>query len=207
MSNVPVSASQKLTLKQEKFCQKCVELGVLSHAYRQVYDCSESSDIVIRKESSLLFKLPHIKERVNQLNAMMLERMAVTVERVVAEYAKIAFFDIRKIYDAKGNLLPISELDDFTAGAITQVGVEELYEGYGRDRQNTGQLKTIMMANKKSALDSLAKYLGMFTDKTEISGPNGGPIEISDAKATLLRGLVQDATSGGTVIEGEKSNG
>jgi phage terminase small subunit len=37
-------------------------------------------------------------------------------------------------------------------------------------------LHKIKLSDKKGALDSLARHLGMFTDKTEISGPNGGPI-------------------------------
>jgi hypothetical protein len=35
----------------------------------------------------------------------------------------------------------------------------------------------------------------------EITGKDGGPVEISDAKATLLRGLVPDASGGGANTE------
>ena len=44
------------------------------------------------------------------------------VDRVLTEYAKLAFLDIRKAFDEDGNLKPIHELDDDTAAAIWNGG-------------------------------------------------------------------------------------
>lgn len=56
--------------------------------------------------------------------------------------------------------------------------VVEIYEGTGRDRRFVGNIKKFKLADKKGALDSMAKYLGMFIDKHELSGPGGGALNI-----------------------------
>jgi len=44
----------------------------------------------------------------------------------------------------------------------------------------------------------LGEHNGTFKQRLELTGKDGKPIEISDAKAALLRGLVPDAPGGGT---------
>jgi len=46
-----------------------------------------------------------------------------------------------------------------------------------------------------SASMGKAKLHGLITEKSELTGANGGAIEILDAKATLLRGIVPNASS------------
>jgi phage terminase small subunit len=66
-------------------------------------------------------------------------------------------------------------MDDDTAAAIAGLEVEKVISKIaGPDVQS--HTHKIKLADKKGALDSLAKFLGMFVEKTEISGPNGGPI-------------------------------
>jgi hypothetical protein len=51
--------------------------------------------------------------------------------------------------------------------------------------------------DKVAALEKLGRHLGMFKEKVEITGKDGGPVELSDAKATLLRGLVPNPPRSG----------
>jgi phage terminase small subunit len=53
------------------------------------------------------------------------------------------------------------------------------------------EVKTL---DRAKALENVARHLGMFVDKTEITGKDGGPVELSDAKAALLRGVVPNLT-------------
>lgn len=185
-----------LTLKQERFAQKFVELGNASEAYRQVYDASAMKPETINRSAKALIDDHKIATRIKELQALALKRHQVTIDRVVAEYAKLAFLDIRKAFGDDGDLKPIQEIDDDTAAAIAGIESEEVFEGAGRDRERVGTLKKIKLADKKGALDSLAKYLAMFVDRTEITGKDGGPVELTDAKAALLRGVVPDAPEG-----------
>jgi phage terminase small subunit len=187
-----------LTIKQERFAQKYVELGNASEAYRQAYDADKMSPEAINVEASRLVAHPSVSLRIKSLEYLRLKRHEVTVDRVVSEYGKIAFLDIRKAFTEDGDLKAIVALDDDTAAAVAGVEFEEVFEQDGRKRVHVGRIHKIKLSDKKGALDSLAKFLGMFTDKLELTGKDGKPIEISDAKAALLRGLVPDATGGGT---------
>jgi phage terminase small subunit len=100
------------------------------------------------------------------------------IQRVLEEYDKLAFFDIRKAFDAEGRLLPIHEIDDTTAAAIAGVEVEELFAGRGESRECIGKLHKIRLLDRKGALDSLAKHLGMFPQKVEHTTPDGQPLPI-----------------------------
>lgn len=188
--------ADNLTLKQERFAQKYVELGNASEAYRQSYDAAAMKPETINRNAKAMVENSKIATRIEELRGLALKRHQVTVDRVIAEYAKIAFLDIRKAFGDDGDLKPIHEIDDDTAAAIAGVESEAVFEGSGRDRERVGTLKKIKLADKKGALDSIAKHLGMFTDKTEITGKDGGPVDLTDARAALLRGIVPEAPGG-----------
>lgn len=159
--------STELTIKQEKFCQKYIELeGNASEAYRQSYDCKNSGEATINNEAYLLLQNPDIALRIKELEGLHLARHKTTIDRVVAEYAKLAFLDARKAFYPDGSLKPLNELDDETAAAIAGLEIEEKIIG----EETFARIKKIKLADKKGSLDSLAKYLSMFVDKVEHSG-------------------------------------
>src|ERR1700678_197187 len=98
-----------LTIKQERFAQRYVEHGNASEAYRQSYDCSESAPETISNEGYKLTQNPEVAARIAELQELRLRRHKVTADRVIAEMAKLAFGDIRKAYNADGNLKAITE--------------------------------------------------------------------------------------------------
>jgi len=112
-----------------------------------------------------------------------------------------AFVDPRKLYRADGRPVPVPELDDDTAAAVAGVEVIEEYEGKGESREFVGYTRKIKLADKKGALDSIARHLGMFVDRTELSGPKGGPIhavaDVSDAVKRAVEEIHRAAASGG----------
>ncbi len=143
-----------LTAKQEIAAQAFALEGMTqSDAYRKAYNTENSTDKSVHELSSKLFADIKVASRVEELRALTLKRLQVTVDRVIAEYSKLAFFDIRKAFFPDGSMKPLTELDDDTAAAIAS---------------------------------------------TELTGKDGGPVELSDAKAALLRGLVSNASDTGT---------
>lgn len=184
-----------LTPKQEKFCQVYIETGNASEAYRRSYDAKNMKPESINRKAKELLDNGKISARIKELQEKHLQRHNVSVDRVLREYSRIAFLDIRKAFNEDGNLKPIQEMDDDTVAAISGLDVEELFEGKGAERKYIGNLHKIKLADKKGALDSIARHLGMFVDKAEITGKDGGAIEITNAKAALLRGIVSDTTS------------
>lgn len=170
-----------LTIKQETFCQKYIENGGnASEAYRAAYDAENMANKTIWEAASRLLADSKVSARVNELKEIHLRKHKVNVARVLEEYSRLAFLDIRKAFDEEGRLKPIQELDDDTAAAIAGLEVETLFEGKGGDREVVGRLSKIKLSDKKGALDSLAKHLGMFIDRHEHSGKDGGAIITED---------------------------
>lgn len=171
----------KLTVKQEKFCQGLMLGKTQRQAYKEAYNCENMSDNAIDREACLLAKNPKIVQRLEELNNMALNRTMLTIDRVVEEYSKLAFFDPREFFRDDGTLKDISELEDDAAAAIAGMDVAELFEGFGEDREKVGVLKKVKLADKTKALDSLAKFLGMFVERKalEIAGKDGQKFEVN----------------------------
>jgi len=170
-------ARQGLTVKQEKFAQNLFTGMTQREAYKAAYDAENMTDKSIDEKACELAANVKVTERIEQLTEELRLRNMVTVERVVAEYAKLGFFDPRNLFNADGSPKKITELDDDTAAALAGLDIQEIYEGFGEEKKFVGYTKKYKLTDKKSALDSMAKYLGMFTEKIEHTGKDGGPIE------------------------------
>ena len=106
---------------------------------------------------------PEVRRRVDQLVDNAFAQENVTAARVFRELARIAFADIRGLSDEHGNLLPMHELDDDTAAAISQVKVEVQGRGRGEDREMV-VVKTYKAADKLAALTIFAKHYKIIGD-------------------------------------------
>jgi phage terminase small subunit len=106
-----------------------------------------------------------------------LAKLELTAERVLLEVARLAYFDPRRLLKPDGSPKDIGDLDDDTAACIGGLDVLEQYEGSGKDRVFTGYLKKYKIFDKNSALTNALKVLRLTTDKMEVTGPNGGPLE------------------------------
>ena len=93
------------------------------------------------------------------------KRTEITQDRVLREFAKLAFFDPRKLFDADGKPLPIHQLDDDTAAVVAGLDVASV----GNSDMGIGEVLKIKLADKKGALDSVARHLGMFNDKLSVT--------------------------------------
>ena len=176
-----VTGVAKLTPKQQRFVEEyLVDLNATQAAIRAGY--SERTAEVIGHEN---LRKPKIQGFIDKALAERTERTQITADKVLREYARLGFFDPRKLFNDDGSPKGIQELDDDTAAVLAGLEVMEIYEGRGEDRQFVGHLKKYKLADKKGALDSIAKHLGMFIDRHEISGPGGGPVQIE----TLLESL------------------
>ena len=103
-----------------------------------------------------LLRKPNIQAIISAKQKELAHKAGITRERIIAEAGRLAFSDIRNIFDKDGNLKAIHELDDATAAAIS--GVELVVSGNGDDVTMT---KKIKLWDKNSALDKLLKHLGI----------------------------------------------
>lgn len=121
--------------------------------------------------ASLLISNANVKAAIDKQMSKMLSKIEVTAERVLAERARLAFFDVRKLLDATGKPKPIHELDDDTAAAIAGVDVANI----GNSQVGEGEVLKIRMADKNASLTALEKHLGLYKE----GGDSGAPLQIN----------------------------
>jgi phage terminase small subunit len=78
-------ASEDLTPKQLKFCEKYIELGNASEAYRQSYDAENMLDKTVWEEASRTLADHKVAARIMELQEIHRLRHEVTVSSITAE--------------------------------------------------------------------------------------------------------------------------
>lgn len=112
---------------------------------------------------------PYTQKLLAEDNERMTKECDVTQAMVLNELRKLAFFDIRKLYDDAGNPKSIGDLDDDTAAAITGLDAVNI----GNSESGIGSVLKYKLADKKGALELFGKHLKLWTDKSEVT-VNGG---------------------------------
>lgn len=179
--------------KQARFCQEyVVDLNGKKAAIRAGY--AEGSAHVT---ASRLLADPKVQARIAELQQALAAKTGITVERVLREYEKLAFsnmHDYITVQDDGLAYLDLSKLTRDQAAAIAHFTVEEedvrLYEPDDEDEEGAStrirapRTVKIKLADKKGALDSIAKHLGMFLDKEQ--SPDRGATRFAGSLADLL---------------------
>ena len=173
-----------LTPKQARFvAEYLIDPNKKTATLRAGYGTAEHN---ARVHGQLIADSPAVAAAIKEGQAQLAARLNITAERVLREYAKIAFFDIRKLLDDTGGPLPLTSLDDDTAGALTALDVNVSHDNEGR---KIGEVMKYKMADKKAALDSLAKHLNLTPDKVDMNVDmtvNKSPNDVARRVAFLL---------------------
>ena len=112
-------------------------------------------------------------EKVNKL----VSKYDTSATWVLEQLARVASYDPRKLFDADGRCKPVTELDDDTAMAIS--GMKTVSRVAGDDKDGMVVFTDFKLADRIRALELIGKHRAMFTDKSEVSGPDGGAIPVS----------------------------
>ena len=116
---------------------------------------------------------PDIQAAIGKARKVQTKRTLITADRVLQELALPAFLDPAGFFDANGNLLEIHEMQEETRHVIAAIDVDQKTTEDG----NTCTTKKIKISDKLKALELLGRHFKLFTDKTELSGTDGKPIE------------------------------
>ncbi len=162
-----------LTAKEERLCREfiCDFAENQVRSYLHVYENMSYASAAV--EASKTFKKPKIKQRIAELRAERNKRLEISADRVLAEIAKLSFYDPRGFFDPDGRLKPIDELDPDHAAIIG--GIETMHKNIGDEKDGQIVLTKIKLPDKGANLERLGKHLKLFTDQHEIVG---GPVEI-----------------------------
>jgi len=191
-----------LTPKQEAFVREyLIDLNATQAAIRAAYSAKTA-----KEQGARLLTNVHVSAAVGVAIKNRSDRTEISADRVLKELAKIGFADIRKavkwrteevIEDVEEHLEPqphggalkrsnvlasnivelvsSEDIDDDTAAAISEIS-----------QTTTGGLR-IKMHDKKAALVDLGRHLGLFADKVQITGQDGGAIEHSHVHEIIHR--------------------
>lgn len=137
------------------------------------------SESAARETASRLLKTPEVAEAVRKARASLSERTEITQDWVLQRWAAIADVDKRAFFDDAGRLRPVSEWTREMALAVDGLDVTET-EG-----EIAVKVSKLKLSSSKAALDSIARHLGMFKDKVEVSVDETLAERIARAKARL----------------------
>lgn len=167
-----------LNAKQRRFVDEyLVDLNATQAAIRAGYSAKTAGQIGER-----LLKKVEVQQALTERMKAREKRTEITQDKVLAELAKIGFSDIRKavkwgdgiaVKDSESGAVEIvngvaligsEQIDEATAASISEVS-------------QTAQGLKIKMHDKRAALVDIGRHLGMFKDKVEVTGKDGGPIQ------------------------------
>lgn len=145
-----------LTLKEshQRFADKYFETlnGTQSAIYAGYAEASA------RIEASRLLDREDVQAYLQELRLAASEATGITHKRVLEEIGRLAFSDIRNYYNGDNQLIPITDLDDASAAALSSVKIDEINAG----EVTIGYTKEVRLYNKLDGLEKLAKHLGLY---------------------------------------------
>lgn len=159
-------AKTKITPAEDRLERFCREYTIDSNATRAATVAGYSPKTAMQQGSRLLRNVK-VRTRIEQLQAEIATRNDITVDRVLRELGRIAFFDPRKLFDENGALKKIPDMDDDTAAVLASIDVDEITMGKGPDALVIGHTRKFKAFDKNTALGNAMRTLGLFKADNE----------------------------------------
>jgi phage terminase small subunit len=163
-----------LTAKQAAFVREyLVDLNATQAATRAGY--SKKTAFAIGHEN---LKKPKIAEAIAKAMAEQARRTTITADRVLQELARIGFANMAEFMQVQEDgsaAVDLSGLNADRGAAIREVTSDTVTEGKGEDAVKVMRTK-LKLHPRTRALELLGKHLGLFADRLEVTGQDGGPI-------------------------------
>jgi phage terminase small subunit len=121
-----------------------------------------------RKRGWRLMRRPEIRNAVARLQEQRLSDENISAARTLEELRRVAFADIRGVFDAEGRLKPVADWTPEQGAAVAQCEVIWGDADLGHHRRD--RVVRVRTWDKVKALELLAKHFALLADKTEVSG-------------------------------------
>ena len=161
--------------QHERFCQEYIIDLHQTKAYERTYGKVKSARI----NASRLLSKANISERVAELKEIRSERTVITQDMVLKELKILAQSDIQdylEVVDPYGGgktirvkLKTFEEMKGSATRAIKSMSEHITKDGI--------QIK-FKLHGKEKSLEILARHLGMLVERHEVTGEDGGPVQI-----------------------------
>jgi len=147
-----------LTPKQARFVEEyLVDANGKAAAIRAGY-----SPKTAEVQASRLLRSPKVRVPFEDAMQARSKRTEVTADRVVTEYAMISFANMRDYWPRTGETIDLQRLDRDRTAAVKEIIIDEFVDQAGTLHRRT----RLKLHDKRAALDSLARHLGMFVDRS-----------------------------------------
>lgn len=174
MAKQAAAEAAKLTAKQSRFVDEyLVDLNATQAAIRAGY-----SEKTAESQGARLLRNAKVAAAIQERMADREKRTEVTQDRVLKELARLGFADLREAFTASGHIKHPKEWPDALGAAVSSVEVVVRPSGeYDEDgRPEVEHVHKFRLWDKNSALEKIAKHLGMFEGRDP--GESERPIHI-----------------------------
>ena len=179
-----------LTPKQARFVQEyLMDVNATQAAIRAGYSAKTARSVGAENLTK-----PDIQAALATERQRLAATLQITPERVLQEYARLAFADLRRVasWDTAGvRFHDSAALADQDAEAVAEVHEDTRIVATAEGEVRTVK-KRLKMHDKKGALDSLAKHLKLFSD--DATPPPDIHVHVHTARERLSERLAQLAT-------------
>lgn len=150
--------NDELNQKQNIFAREyIIDLNATQAAIRAGYS-ENTADV----QGSRLLGNVKVQAYISYLMDERSKRLEIKADNVLKEIAKLAFANIKRLYDENGKLMSINELADEVAVTLQEITEDTIGEDIVRRKYK--------LADKKGNLELLGRHLKLFTDKVEMGG-------------------------------------
>ena len=162
-------------LLRQRFVEEyLVDLNATKAAERAGYSVRTA-----KSQGSRLLRDPKIKAAIEAAQRAQVKRIRMSADDVLVGLAEIASIDIADIFDENNVLRPLKEIPTYVRRAIAGIEVEELFEGRGESREHIGRNRKLKLSDKVRALEILARHHKLLTEKVEVAGADGAPLNVA----------------------------
>lgn len=118
-----------------------------------------------RSQASKMLSMPKIQKELKAQQSKLTKKLEISATRVLEELGRVAFSDIRTLFDDDGNLLKITDLDKDTTATLAGLDITTTHGAKNEDGTDTvEQTYKFKQWDKIAALEKLARHLGMFKE-------------------------------------------
>ncbi len=144
--------------------------------HRNASKAAEAAGYSKRSAGSIghrLMKDAEILSEINRREALLSASTMITAERIIQEYARLALLDPLDLFNSDGSMKALQDIPEDARRAIGGLELRELTPLETPAGLIAVQLRKVKLVDKKGALDSLAKIMGMMRERVDLNVQGG----------------------------------
>jgi len=176
--SVATEADGELTPKQARFAEEYVkDLNGTRAAIRAGYSANSAD-----AQASTLLTNPRVGTAIAELKRKRSLKTAITAERVLKEIALLAFSDFTHYQVDEEGVVTLTPGAPKNAKRAVQAVKRKVRYAADGSREVEVEIK---LWDKPGPLRLAGRHVGLFSDRVELTGADGGPVELSAPRVTL----------------------